>query len=483
MRNVMLGLCGLMSASALTGCRNRAYNDLYVENMASEIRDLENQLYEYDHEYRLLEQELQSLRQQNAALRSVPSSDTIKRSLLSPSPTPDYYNQPKDTPTPLEFQPRKQNLPLTPAPLPGAKDQPAEPDSILEDGRSSRQQAPQIEEIPLPRAGGNTPSGPAVAPERLPNLPPVVTPPAANQPGSDPRPVFPDSNLPGLRDSNPNNPTTPKLSPSVEGDEIKPDELMPPTIEPGVPVPPALPNVSQRTDGTPVAPEDNLEMNLSRIDIPGLNSSTQLASNSQIKQATIQIATEKVTDTRVVELAFHPTLSRAIDMDDRPDDDGLYLVLQPKNERGQMVPVAASLIIFALDPAREGDAAKIGRWEYSAADIESKLQPIGSEQGIHLRLPWNGPDPSADRVIVFALFKFDNGRQVMGEKEIFISSDGSHKTVWTPRGDHNGALPVVAQAGYSTIPLPHSSGNTVVRPASGTSTLEPAPEPHGFRPN
>jgi hypothetical protein len=483
MRHVLLGLFGLMSASALTGCRNRAYNDLYVENMASEIRDLENQLYEYDHEYRLLEQELESLRHQNAALRAVPSPSTTKRSLLSPSPTPDYYNQPESTPAPLEFQPRKQSLPLAPAPQAGAKGQPQEPGSILEEGRSSRQQSPQFEEIPAPRAGERAPSGPAVIPERLPNLPPPITPPAANQPGGDPRPALPESNLPGLRDSNPIDPTLPDLSPSLKDDEIKPDELMPPTIEPGVPVPPELPSVTQRTDGTPVAPEDHLEMNLSRIDIPNLNSSTQLASNSQIKQATIQVATEKVTDTRVVELAFHPTLSRAIDMDDRPDDDGLYLVLQPKNERGQMVPIVASLIIFALDPAREGDAAKIGRWEYSAADIEAKLQPIGSEQGIHLRLPWNGPDPSADRVIVFALFKFDNGRQVMGEKEIFISSDGSHKTVWTPRGGRSGSSPAVAQAGYSASPLAPSSGNTVVRPASGTSTLEPAPEPNSFGPN
>ena len=62
----MTALCfGVVAASAL-GCHRRGYTDLYVDSMASEIRDLQDQLYEYDHEYRLLEQELDSLRRQNA---------------------------------------------------------------------------------------------------------------------------------------------------------------------------------------------------------------------------------------------------------------------------------------------------------------------------------------------------------------------------------------------------------------------------------
>lgn len=177
-------------------------------------------------------------------------------------------------------------------------------------------------------------------------------------------------------------------------------------------------------------------------------------------------------------------------MDDRPDDDGLYLVLQPKNERGQMVPVAADLTVFALDPARQGEQAKIGRWEYSAAEVQDKLQPGGSEQGIHLRLPWNGPDPSADRVIVFALYKFDNGRQVMGEKEVFISSKSTAVTKRSgllvrpilnsePSSYRLSGQPAkVAQAGFSA-PFANSDSQAtqatpVVRPAKGTAAAAPA---------
>ncbi len=459
MRTTILGLSGLVCLFALPGCRNRAYNDLYIENMAAEIRDLENQLYEYDHEYRLVEQELESLRQQNAALKnSAAATPEPKRSLFSPNPTPQH------SPAPLEFQSRSQSQTITPEPIVRGDELQREPESILE-GRNERGSTSGGEEMPPPRTG----SGSAAPPQRMPEQPPATT-PGFRTPNSPPADAAPS--LPGF----------PKPSGNREFDSE--ELLLPPTIDPGIPSPPPLPAVTKLEDGSPVPPENNLEMNLSRIEIPSRSTPAELASGPAITQATVQIAKEKVTDTRVVELAFHPTLSRAINMDDRPDDDALYLVLQPKNERGQMVPVAADLTVFVLDPAREGEAAKIGRWEYTASEVTAKLQPIGSEQGIHLRLPWNGPDPSADRVIVFALFKFDNGRQVMGEKEIYLASDGSHKTVWTARGGNDASR--VAQAGYTTSSAAGSSSNsavssqsatTVVRPASGTAPYEPAPQP------
>lgn len=457
MRPYSLALLGWLGCVALAGCHSRAYSDLYAENMAAEIRDLEDQLYEYDHQYLVLEQETEVLRQQNLALKSAAEgAKGSKRSLLSPGQTSesDYYS-------PGKFQPRPQDLPIAPEPMLDVEALPLKPESILEpttppqtpSPSGSAPKASAVDELPLP---GGAPGSALPASPATPRFPQ----PRANQ--------TPDFDV---------------------------EELSPPTIDPGVPAPPSLPPVSLRVDGSPLAPEDNLEMNLARIEVPSRQKTpAKLAGDKSVSQATLQVATEKVTDTRVVELAFHPTLSRAIDMDDRPDDDGLYLVLQPKNERGQMVPVAADLIVFALDPAREGDQAKIGRWEYSAADVQAKLQPIGSEQGIHLRLPWNGPDPSADRVIVFALFKFENGRQVMGEKEIYISSDGSHKTVWAPRGSKSSlgnqqSSPEVVQAGFMAT-SPSSQGNAtpmslpamaranpVVRPANGSGTLQPPPRP------
>ncbi len=233
------------------------------------------------------------------------------------------------------------------------------------------------------------------------------------------------------------------------------------------------------------APSNNLELNLSRIEVPNQLASTQ--SNTAAGNRTqLKLGSEKPADMRIVEIAFHPTLTRAANFDDEGDDDGLYLVLQPKNTNGQLVPTFADLEIAALDPAREGDsnASRIGRWSYSAIEVKSKFQPIGTSQGIHLTLPWNGPDPLSDRVIVFVRYTMPDGRQVVNDKTIFVSGKGNMRTVWVPRSSDASTVvtasaqqPVQFNAPPNTQqPLPPQTNPTnVVRPPAAQN--EPAPVP------
>ena len=373
--------------------------------MAAEIRDLEDQLYEYDHEYRALEQELESLRRSNQQM----NSQSVPQALPRAS-------------SPLEFQPR-----YSEGASGGAVNTPESvmPKSILS--------AP--ESLPTPSSESASGTAPRVAPQ-----PPAV-------------------------------------SPSDTDIEFDAGELLPPTIEQGESIPPPLPVVqSNQGSDRSAAPENDFELNLSRIEIPAM-----LAGQSSAG-AKVTVAQEQVTDTRVIELAFHPSLCRSVNFDQQEDDDGLYLVLIPRNERGQMVPSYAKLSIVVLDPAREGESARIGRWDYSPSEVQSKMQPIGTQQGIHLSLPWNGPDPSADRVIVFARYTYENGRQVIGQKEIFVNSEHGLKTVWTPRGSGvttpaSTRFPV-AQAS-ATEPVSPKSGNHAVVSASSTETpVVRPPEPY-----
>lgn len=420
----------VLGIALFAGCHNRAYNDLYVESMAAEIRDLEDQLYEYDHEYRVLEQKLAVLQSENNA-----------RTLGAPQKAPKAA-----TPLPsFEFQPRPAT-PLSPAEETIKKPAASAAPSILESQQESV----------LPQQ----PSGSA---ENLPL-----------RPAAEPTP--PRSSIPRGIDRLP--------SPPDSGNEFDLDLLSPPTIELGEPQPPPSLLPGNGADNRRPAPEDDLEMNLSRIEVP-----TQLATgNASAGQAKLTIAAEQVTDTRVIELAFHPAHSRSVNFDDDDADDGLVLLLLPKNERGQMVPAAAALSIVVLDPAREGAAARIGRWDYSAAEIKQKIQPLGTNQGIQLTLPWNGPDPSADRVIVFARYTFENGRQVIGQKEIYVTSHERFKTVWAPRGRSGNSMAAAsskstASAGVAIASFQASGTrapdlNHTVRPAAGTTTLDPAPSPH-----
>jgi len=157
------------------------------------------------------------------------------------------------------------------------------------------------------------------------------------------------------------------------------------------------------------------------------------------------------------------------------------------NQKGEVVPLEADLSIAVIDPAREQRQSVIGRWDYSAAEIRGKIKPIGSDQGIHLSLPWNGPDPIADRVEVFARYTFSDGRQVVGIKTIFVSTESSQRTVWAPRGG-NRTRTAAAESSVDTgnPPVATASFNEpdpktqIVRPDVSTTTPEPPPVPKGY---
>jgi len=444
----------VLGSALFTGCHNRAYNDLYVESMAAEIRDLEDQLYEYDHEYRVLEQKLAALQAENNQHASAAPQKAPK--VTNPLPS-------------FDFQPRPAT-PLAPTAETINKPKASQTPSILESSMGSNV--------------GPIPEKPAVLPPagtQMPNLDIQPSPFGNGGSGSIDNLPPPPSAAPTRGQRIESLPTAPGID-----DDFDLDSMQPPTIELGEPMPPPSLLPGNGADNRRQAPADDLEMNLSRIDIP-----TQLAAKSgSVGQAQLTIAAEQVTDTRVVELAFHPAHSRSANFDEDDADDGLVLLLLPKNERGQMVPASAALSIVVLDPAREGAAARIGRWDYSAAEVKQKLQPLGTHQGIALTLPWNGPNPSADRVIVFARYTFENGRQVIGQKEIFVTSHERFKTVWAPRGSSqnprspNGSdlTPVgrVASASFSTTGKNDDAASShLVRPASGTTTLDPAPAPLG----
>lgn len=386
-----------LGCALLAGCQGRGYTDVYVDAMAAEIRDLEDQLYEYDHEYRLLEQELDSLRRENMSLQ---------HSLSTPSSV-----APKSS-TPLDFLPRESE--------PANGSERTSPQKV--------QPAPRI--TPVPK------SGPASIPPAQSQAIPTPTPSPGGSPNSsNSLPAPPELRSPGgateeIPQPFREQPSLPDLQPPAE--EIEFDagqELTIPTITTGSVQPP-----SGLRNADALSPDD-LEVNLSQIELPA-----QLAAaHGQLGKATIKPATQVVADKRIVELAFHPSMSRSINFNDDDIDDGLFLVLQPKNEQGQVVPVTAVLTVEVIDPARDQSQSRIGVWKYSAAEVEEKLQPMGSQQGIHLTLPWNGPNPRADRVLVLVTYTFDNGRQVIGQKEIYVNSASTMKTVWTPRASRSSA--------------------------------------------
>lgn len=392
-RRLALGMT-IVSTSLAGGCARRAYNDVYVENMAAEIRDLEDQLYEFDGEYRVLEQQLEASRAEAARLRSAlpaPAKNRTLRQETTPSSPSDDYFVPRGG---ASSNPLPQAAPnrTTPAPAPSLEIGPGSPSNSSPSSSS-------------------TPK----------SLPPANTAPA-NSPGLTPAPL--PAPLPA-----------PKPAPGA--DQFNPSDLLPPTIEPGEPMPPSVPALGINPANPVTMQSDNdLEVELGQIKLPAQLASLRTVGQPDeavVRSSQIHPAAEMPSDTRIVDIKFHPSLCRAVNSDQQGDDDGLYLVLQPYNASGEFVPMPADLMVLALDLSREEKKATIGRWTLSSADVKSKMNPIGSSQGIHLSLSFSGPAPQCDRVLVFAYYTLPDGRRVVAEQEVMLNNLHRQNAVWVPR--------------------------------------------------
>ena len=144
-------------------------------------------------------------------------------------------------------------------------------------------------------------------------------------------------------------------------------------------------------------------------------------------------APKKAVDQKMVEIAFHPTMCRGHNFDDKPGDDGLYLVVTPMNSAGQVVNQTGTLTVVVEDPAAPKEEARVGAWEFTPEQLDELLEPVGASQGFHLRLPWTDKVPSGKVVSVYILHTSATGRKLVNQREVHLRIPSSEQPIWTPR--------------------------------------------------
>ncbi len=418
----------MLAAMCSTGCRQRAFTELYVENMASEIRMLEDRIYEYDaaymekdseyesmrHEVELKKREIAELQRQLDSTQSHPNS-TPK--------SPSLRLKDKQPRTPTEAAPKKSyELPETIVDPPVVSRTPVAPPA----NNNKSKESDGIEFLP-----------PGTSPE----LTPPAIPNKANG-GADEPQAFNQGRVPKRKSNFPSSESLveqvdmpesmvrsaqqPKLMivPSQSSNQ-DPTSLPPnaPALPSGLPflLPKAFPKIQ---DGNP---QGAIQRGMIRL---------PEGSKVNFASATEPVTTltpKVITDKKVVEIGFHPTMCHGHNFDEAPGDDGLYLVVTPMNASGQILNQAGTLTVIVEDVAEPTDNGRIGAWEFTPEQLAETLEPIGAAQGFHLSLPWQEKKPTSKSVTVYLRYMSSNDRTHVNQREVQIRVQSAEKAVWTPR--------------------------------------------------
>ena len=143
-------------------------------------------------------------------------------------------------------------------------------------------------------------------------------------------------------------------------------------------------------------------------------------------------AIDKSIDAHVTHVVFNRRLTGGTDLDGRPGDDGLTVVLEPRNAAGRFVPLAGSVTVVVLDPQVKGEQARVARWEVDGTETARSLFIVGPNRGIHLDLPWKEKSPDHSKLHLFARYETVDGRRLVADQQITIARTGELSSRWTP---------------------------------------------------
>jgi hypothetical protein len=448
---------GCVCASVLLagGCRQRAFNELYAESLAREIREVEDLVYEFEAENREMEWEIEDLRRVNAQLQSrlketqggrvkesnigsTSSSMGVERKSLLDGVVPsDRSQEGSGTPNPSSIL--KSPPPLQ---LPSSKDK----------SRGNEAMDLEMPEIVIPKkvspSGAN---GPVQGRPALPSVAPADTTrvdAVESNAGMIPKPTG-EAAVP--TEYAPSGASTPDAIPSGEtqaprlplpgfpdSQVVPPGSKQPSELLPASPAQPLLPRSNQPVKtkeplhkpapmGLPEAVSDAV-LRERRIYTPPMPEVIQASATAAPKLDSASVA-----DRNVRGIDFHPTLCRGHNVDGQPGDDGLALVLVTLNAKQQFVPGEGALTIVAEEAATEGTVNRIGRWEISPDQLQDGLEAVGAAQGFHVKVPWQDRKPEGLSVDVYVRLVLADGTKMVNRKTIHLRKPNNTPSTWTPR--------------------------------------------------
>jgi hypothetical protein len=186
--------------------------------------------------------------------------------------------------------------------------------------------------------------------------------------------------------------------PSPSDSEDEPD-LTPPEVEPGTPTEP-----------------DELQ---------------QDAPVPAVPSAHARRSPQPPRDRTITSISLGPR-TRSANFDDAAGDDGLWVVVEPRNRQGELVPAPGKVTVVILDAI---ERTHFGRWEFDTATATNALRQNGMERGILLQLRWEDPPPNPE-LQVFARYETADGRRLEADVPVTAKLANHVAEGWTPRSSN-----------------------------------------------
>ncbi len=239
---------------------------------------------------------------------------------------------------------------------------------------------------------------------------------------------------------------TGESGPSVDvGHEVSPEQL---------------PEPYQKHEGPQNSPPPPpKEPAVPKSNAPAWNQSTQVSA---------------VDSARVAQITLNRALTAGYAAAGSPGQEGVTVVIEPRDAWGRLLAAPGDVQVVALDPAQAGQEARVARWDVTAAETSTRLSD-GPDGGIHLNLPWPDRPPAHNKLHLFVRYLTSDGRKLEADGLVEVASPADRTAGWTPA-----RRSVAERSDAAEIPTVRPPEGPLLRTASGLS--DPGPPPPVWSP-
>lgn len=199
--------------------------------------------------------------------------------------------------------------------------------------------------------------------------------------------------------------------PTTPGQAIMPDTLRTPST-PALKAAPAAPPTPPPTAPPASAP--------TRGPVPGPAPKFTPSSQSRPAAEPSLGRVPTIDSSLVHSIALNRALTGGYRPAGRPADEGVSVFVELRDARGRPVRATGPISVVLLDRQEKGEAARVGRWDFSAQETATQFTQAMEGQGIHLEMPWSDSPPAHDRLQVHVRFTTTDGRKLEAHQAIEV---------------------------------------------------------------
>ncbi|REK06761.1 MAG: hypothetical protein DWQ37_22205 [Planctomycetota bacterium] len=142
-------------------------------------------------------------------------------------------------------------------------------------------------------------------------------------------------------------------------------------------------------------------------------------------------ASRDVSDEQPTKLVINQRLTGGLDRDREGGDEGIMVMVEPRDDRGELVRAPGAVSVVVMDPQLSGDAARVARWDFQAHEFDDHFRKSAFGQGLQYELSWpNGPPKNRD-LMLFVRYLAPDGSKLTSDAPLHLrmASDSPGKTV------------------------------------------------------